>query len=177
MVGSDSSASLLLDFIHRANVYVPGNFHALLAFRNDQELEVVKGAVHRMVHRALELDGTCTGEHGVGIGKKEYLAEELGEGTVELMRKIKRAIDPDNLFNPGKVCVSAHIWRYYTGLTLPPSFTQTRSQSLLTRLCCIFELLSIGLCPIIYMKIMIYSSGDRSRVSTEVSLYTSSSPS
>lgn len=44
-----------------------------------------------------------TGEHGVGIGKKEYLYEELGEGTVELMKTIKRTLDPLNLFNPGKV--------------------------------------------------------------------------
>jgi D-lactate dehydrogenase (cytochrome) len=44
-----------------------------------------------------------TGEHGVGIGKREYLSEELGEGTVELMRTVKRAIDPLGLFNPGKV--------------------------------------------------------------------------
>ncbi|KAG8813058.1 hypothetical protein FRC19_002692 [Serendipita sp. 401] len=80
-----------------------GNFHAFLLFRNDEELERVKGAVHRMVHRALKLDGTCTGEHGVGVGKKEYLVEELGEGTVELMRAIKRSIDPLNLFNPGKL--------------------------------------------------------------------------
>lgn len=80
-----------------------GNFHAFLLFRNDEELERVKGAVHRMVHRAISLDGTCTGEHGVGVGKKEYLVEELGEGTVELMRSIKRAVDPLNLFNPGKL--------------------------------------------------------------------------
>lgn len=72
-------------------------------FRNDEELEKVRGAVHRMVHRAIALDGTCTGEHGIGVGKKEYLVEELGEGTVELMRTVKKAIDPLNLFNPGKV--------------------------------------------------------------------------
>ncbi|KAG5340335.1 hypothetical protein C0989_002146 [Termitomyces sp. Mn162] len=47
--------------------------------------------------------GDGTGEHGVGVGKKEYLIEELGEGTVELMWIIKRAVDPDNLFNPGKL--------------------------------------------------------------------------
>jgi D-lactate dehydrogenase (cytochrome) len=82
-----------------------GNFHAFLLFTNDEELEKVRGAVHRMVHRALALDGTCTGEHGVGVGKKEYLVEELGEGTVELMKAIKKAIDPLELFNPGKVCV------------------------------------------------------------------------
>ena len=46
-----------------------------------------------------------TGEHGVVIGKREYLYEELGAGTVELMKTIKKAIDPLNLFNPGKVCV------------------------------------------------------------------------
>ncbi|KAL0065463.1 D-lactate ferricytochrome c oxidoreductase [Marasmius tenuissimus] len=80
-----------------------GNFHALILFRNDEELARARGAVHRMVERAIKLDGTCTGEHGVGIGKKEFLIEELGEGTVELMKTIKRAIDPLGLFNPGKL--------------------------------------------------------------------------
>ncbi|KAG6850601.1 hypothetical protein H0H93_011269 [Arthromyces matolae] len=80
-----------------------GNFHALILFRNDDELKNVSDAVHRLVHRAIALDGTCTGEHGVGVGKKEYLTEELGENTVDLMRVVKRAIDPDNLFNPGKL--------------------------------------------------------------------------
>lgn len=80
-----------------------GNFHAFLLFSNDDELEKVKGAVHRMVHRALALDGTCTGEHGVGVGKKEYLVEELGAGTVELMKSIKKTVDPLELFNPGKL--------------------------------------------------------------------------
>jgi hypothetical protein len=52
-----------------------------------------------------------TGEHGVGVGKIEYLAEELGEGTIELMRAVKKAIDPYNLFNPGKVRNNAsHEW-------------------------------------------------------------------
>lgn len=46
---------------------------------------------------------TGTGEHGVGLGKRKYLIDELGEGTVELMKTIKRTIDPYNLFNPGKV--------------------------------------------------------------------------
>jgi len=79
-----------------------GNFHALIMFTDD-EMPQVTEAVHRMVHRAIALDGTCTGEHGVGLGKKKFLVEELGEGTVELMRTVKKAIDPDNLFNPGKV--------------------------------------------------------------------------
>ena len=69
-----------------------GNFHALLLFRDEEELEKARAAVGRMVKRAIALDGTCTGEHGVGMGKREYLYEELGEGTVELMKTIKRAV-------------------------------------------------------------------------------------
>jgi len=80
-----------------------GNFHAVILIRDGEETDKVRQAVHRMVKRAIALDGTCTGEHGVGVGKKEYLVEELGEGTVELMRTVKRAIDPLGLFNPGKV--------------------------------------------------------------------------
>ncbi|KAF7351885.1 FAD-binding protein [Mycena venus] len=80
-----------------------GNFHALLLFKTDEEMEKVKDAVHRMVRRAIALDGTCTGEHGVGIGKREYLVEELGAGTVALMKSIKRTIDPLGLLNPGKL--------------------------------------------------------------------------
>jgi len=80
-----------------------GNFHSLLLFDSEDELQRVKSAVHRMVERAIALEGTCTGEHGVGIGKKEYLYEELGEGTVELMKTVKMAIDPLNIMNPGKL--------------------------------------------------------------------------
>ncbi|KAI0052727.1 FAD-binding domain-containing protein [Auriscalpium vulgare] len=83
-----------------------GNFHALLLFKTDEELNTVRHLVHRMVERAIALDGTCTGEHGVGVGKKEFLKNELGEGTVRLMKTIKQAIDPLGLFNPGKVCAS-----------------------------------------------------------------------
>ncbi|KAF9525592.1 FAD-linked oxidase-like protein [Crepidotus variabilis] len=82
-----------------------GNFHALILFMDDDEKEkaAAKEIVKRMVKRAIDLDGTCTGEHGVGIGKKAYLTEELGEGTVRLMKRIKREIDPLGLFNPGKL--------------------------------------------------------------------------
>ncbi|KAK0243109.1 FAD-linked oxidase-like protein [Armillaria nabsnona] len=80
-----------------------GNFHALILFNNEEEHAKTKQAVSRMVRRAIALDGTCTGEHGVGIGKRDYLIEELGEGTVELMKTIKRAIDPLGIFNPGKL--------------------------------------------------------------------------
>ncbi|KAF4617446.1 hypothetical protein D9613_006408 [Agrocybe pediades] len=80
-----------------------GNFHALLLFQTDAEYEIAMEASKRLVHRAIALDGTCTGEHGVGTGKKQYLEEELGEGTVKLMKTIKQAIDPLGLFNPGKL--------------------------------------------------------------------------
>ncbi|KAI0701555.1 hypothetical protein C8T65DRAFT_656298 [Cerioporus squamosus] len=80
-----------------------GNFHALLLYRNAEESALAYDAVQRIVKRAIYLDGTCTGEHGVGLGKRGYLYEELGEGTVELMRMIKKTIDPLNLFNPGKL--------------------------------------------------------------------------
>ncbi|KAF8337614.1 FAD-linked oxidase-like protein [Cantharellus anzutake] len=80
-----------------------GNFHALILFENEEERSKVEEAVHRMVRRAIALEGTCTGEHGVGIGKKKFLVEELGSGTVGLMRTIKHALDPLGLFNPGKL--------------------------------------------------------------------------
>ncbi|KAI6038526.1 hypothetical protein EDC04DRAFT_2868331 [Pisolithus marmoratus] len=80
-----------------------GNFHALVLYRDEAELALVREAVNRINRKAIELEGTCTGEHGVGTGKREYLLSELGQGTVSLMRMIKRTIDPHNLFNPGKV--------------------------------------------------------------------------
>lgn len=57
----------------------------------------------QIVERAIEMGGTATGEHGVGIGKQEYLAAEHGETAVETMRSIKRAFDPNGILNPGKV--------------------------------------------------------------------------
>lgn len=80
-----------------------GNFHALVLYADNAELALVREAVSRINHKAIELEGTCTGEHGVGTGKRNYLLTELGEGTVALMRTIKQTIDPHNLFNPGKL--------------------------------------------------------------------------
>ena len=126
-----SSAPFLLLYIARATLYT--SLHALLLFRNDEELEKARAAVHRMVHRAIALEGTCTGEHGVGMGKREYLVEELGEGTVELMKRIKRTIDPYNLFNPGKVSAafvlcSASCTDHYVGCQLYPDSSTASKQ-------------------------------------------------
>ena len=94
-------------------------------FTADEDMDKVRDIVKRMVKRAIALGGTCTGEHGVGVGKREYLYEELGDGTVELMKKIKRTIDPHNLFNPGKVCFFLWFSRNRLFLSLC-SCTQTR---------------------------------------------------
>ncbi|KAI9705910.1 MAG: D-lactate ferricytochrome c oxidoreductase [Candelina mexicana] len=64
-----------------------GNFHSILLF-NEKERKTVEDVVHRMVKRAVEMEGTVTGEHGVGLIKRDYLAHELGESTVDLMRKV-----------------------------------------------------------------------------------------
>jgi D-lactate dehydrogenase (cytochrome) len=66
------------------------------------EMEEVEAINARLVERALAMDGTCTGEHGIGLGKQDWLVAELGE-AVEMMRLIKRALDPQDLFNPGKI--------------------------------------------------------------------------
>ncbi|KAJ5982594.1 hypothetical protein N7451_012694, partial [Penicillium sp. IBT 35674x] len=80
-----------------------GNFHETILFNGKKEKEMVTKCVHNMVHRALELEGTCTGEHGVGLGKKGFLVEEVGGTSVDVMRSIKKALDPHWLMNPGKV--------------------------------------------------------------------------
>ncbi|QND47540.1 FAD-binding protein [Rhizobium lusitanum] len=81
-----------------------GNFHVLLLFddKRPEGIAVVEAFVARLNARALAMDGTCTGEHGVGQGKMSFLEQELG-GAVDLMRQIKHALDPDAIFNPGKI--------------------------------------------------------------------------
>ena len=82
-----------------------GNFHLsyLLDPDDADEVAAVERLNVQMVQRALRLGGTCTGEHGIGLHKMSYLAEEAGAGTVDMMRSIKRALDPKNIMNPGKV--------------------------------------------------------------------------
>ena len=81
-----------------------GNFHMLLLIdtADTDEVERAKAFLERLVERALAMDGTCTGEHGIGLGKQDWLVAELGD-AVDLMRAVKRALDPKDLFNPGKI--------------------------------------------------------------------------
>jgi D-lactate dehydrogenase (cytochrome) len=81
-----------------------GNFHLNIVVNPDDPLELdeVKAFNARLVHRALSMGGTCTGEHGIGTGKIDYLAAEHGD-AVEVMKTIKRALDPDGRMNPGKM--------------------------------------------------------------------------
>ena len=80
-----------------------GNFHVVLFCdrANADEVKRVKAVYGRLIDRALAMGGTCTGEHGIGSGKRDYLAKEHGEG-VAVMRQIKLALDPTNIMNPGK---------------------------------------------------------------------------
>ncbi|KAI9655773.1 MAG: hypothetical protein M1821_005208 [Bathelium mastoideum] len=82
-----------------------GNFHESIMYdaKNPEERARVEKVIHDMVHRALEMDGTCTGEHGVGLGKKQSLMHELGLPTIGVMKQIKSALDPHWLMNPGKI--------------------------------------------------------------------------
>jgi len=81
-----------------------GNFHVGFNLNPNEPKEMAEAERlnKRLVHRALSLDGTCTGEHGVGCGKIDFLLAEHGE-AIDVMRAIKKAIDPDNIMNPGKI--------------------------------------------------------------------------
>ena len=82
-----------------------GNFHLtlLVDMENPDEIKVAKAFNERLVERALAMDGTCTGEHGVGQGKMKYLLAEHGAPALEAMRAIKQALDPQDIMNPGKI--------------------------------------------------------------------------
>ena len=82
-----------------------GNFH--LAYLVDpnipEERETAERLNRELVLRALEMDGTCSGEHGVGLHKMDFLVSEAGAGAIDMMRTVKRALDPKNIMNPGKI--------------------------------------------------------------------------
>ena len=82
-----------------------GNFHFgyLLDPNIPQERITAEALNHQLVARALGMGGTCTGEHGVGLHKMGFLVDETGAGAVDMMRAIKRALDPKNILNPGKI--------------------------------------------------------------------------
>ncbi|MBS7538590.1 FAD-binding oxidoreductase [Ancylobacter lacus] len=82
-----------------------GNFHTVTLVDMDDPQDVAKAKIfiERMVHRSLAMGGTATGEHGVGQGKKKYLEAEHGRETLDAMRAIKAALDPQNIMNPGKI--------------------------------------------------------------------------
>ncbi|MFQ5983335.1 MAG: FAD-binding oxidoreductase, partial [Woeseiaceae bacterium] len=82
-----------------------GNFHYVFLIDPDEpaEYEQAEQLGSRMVERAIRMGGTCTGEHGVGLGKQKYLELEFGEEAIALMRTIKAAIDPHDILNPGKL--------------------------------------------------------------------------
>ena len=82
-----------------------GNFHLqyLIDPNNEDELSEARWVNSRMIERAIEMGGTCTGEHGVGHGKIKYLEAEHGAPSLAVMASIKRALDPENIMNPGKI--------------------------------------------------------------------------
>jgi len=81
-----------------------GNFHVLLLVdtNNPEEVQTAEALVCRLAKRAIDMDGTCTGEHGIGQGKQKYMQHEHGEAVL-LMQAIKQALDPKNILNPGKI--------------------------------------------------------------------------
>ena len=82
-----------------------GNFHFgyLIDPNNEQERATAEELNHKLVARALSMGGTCSGEHGIGLHKMGFLIDEAGQGAVQMMRTIKKALDPQNIMNPGKI--------------------------------------------------------------------------
>jgi D-lactate dehydrogenase (cytochrome) len=82
-----------------------GNFHIayLIDPSKPEQRDTAERLNDQLVHHALALEGTCTGEHGIGLHKQGFLVDEAGVATVEMMRVLKRALDPKNILNPGKI--------------------------------------------------------------------------
>jgi len=98
--------------IEKASMPIPlfghigdGNFHLVILVdpKSTADMDEAKALNSRLVKRALAMEGTCTGEHGIGMGKMASMRMELGDDVIDVMRDIKKLFDPDNLLNPGKV--------------------------------------------------------------------------
>jgi D-lactate dehydrogenase (cytochrome) len=98
--------------IEKASMPIPlfghvgdGNFHLVILVdpKSEADMDEAKALNARLVKRALAMEGTCTGEHGIGMGKQGSLRAELGDDVIDVMRDIKQLFDPENLLNPGKV--------------------------------------------------------------------------
>lgn len=79
------------------------SFLSMVAPNDPQQLDEVRGLTHQLTNRILAMGGTCTGEHGIGLGKIDDLVNETGKAGVEVMRSIKATLDPNNILNPGKI--------------------------------------------------------------------------
>ncbi|ODV60249.1 FAD-binding oxidoreductase [Ascoidea rubescens DSM 1968] len=79
-----------------------GNYHALIIFPPEKE-QIAKQVLNRMIKRAIDNEGTVSGEHGIGLSKRDFLIDELGQDTINTMRKIKLALDPLRIMNPDKI--------------------------------------------------------------------------
>jgi D-lactate dehydrogenase (cytochrome) len=82
-----------------------GNFHVLMLLdpNSQEEWDESERLNHHLVTQAIDADGTCTGEHGIGLHKKQFMLHEHGEDVLDLMRSLKQAFDPNNILNPGKI--------------------------------------------------------------------------
>ena len=82
-----------------------GNFHTFISVDLNDPIEMSNYLKYtsKLVGHSLKLNGTCTGEHGIGLGKKKYLIDQFGLDTLNVMKSLKNTIDPNNIMNPGKI--------------------------------------------------------------------------
>lgn len=82
-----------------------GNFHTFISLdtNNPEEMKNYYNYTKKLVSHAINVEGTCTGEHGIGLGKMKYMNDQFGPHALEMMRSIKKALDPNNILNPGKL--------------------------------------------------------------------------
>lgn len=82
-----------------------GNFHTFISLdtNNPEEMKNYYEYTKKLVHHSLSLNGTCTGEHGIGLGKKKYMLDQFGPDAMAMMKLIKTTLDPNNILNPDKI--------------------------------------------------------------------------